>query len=154
LGWLWLTDRLDAYSRGSTLATMMLSIAAKYAERQGLSTKLLSKFVDAPGPSLIIPRLYVGDYKDAGNLNLLSELRVTHVVSVVEKMPWPLFKTKLKKLHVSINDYSSTNIIEHLDHTTNYIRKALNNPESVVMVRIRLYHLESFSDLIDPGSLL
>lgn len=117
----------------------MFGIAARYAEKQNfsLSQKILGKFTDAPGPSLIIPRLYLGDYKDAGDLMLLESLRITHVVSVVETQPWPLLKTKLNKLHINIHDRASEDIQQHLDHTTQYIQRALHRPESIVLVSAR-----------------
>ena len=116
---------------------MMLRIAAKYAAQQrnlSLSNKLLSKFTGAPAPSLILPGLYLGDYKDAGDLALLEELKITHVVSVVENQPWPLHKVKVRKLHVSIHDEPGQDILRHLDQTTRYIWQALRRPESVVLV--------------------
>lgn len=121
---------------------MMLHIAAKYAEQRNisLSPKLLRKFADAPGPSLIIPRLYLGDFADAGNLKLLENLKITHVVSVIERQPWPLHKTRLNKLHINIHDEATSDILTHLDHTTQYITEALRNPESIVMVSFLFMH--------------
>lgn len=87
------------------------------------------------GPSLIIPRLYLSDYFAAADEALLVSLGITHVVSAME---WPPeYKSRtIKTLRIKVEDTFRTDILQHLDVTTAYIKAALaENETNKVLVR-------------------
>lgn len=87
-------------------------------------------------PSLILPRLHLTNWTVAANEALLTELGVTHVVSVLE-FP-PEYAGAIKTLHVRVEDSFRTDILSHLDETTEFIRVALDeNAANKVLVRDR-----------------
>jgi hypothetical protein len=87
-------------------------------------------------PSLIVPRLYLSNYTVAADEEQLLALGITHVVSVLE-FP-PEYKGKsIKILYVKIEDSFRTDILQHLDTTTEYIKAALEeNDTNKVLVCI------------------
>lgn len=80
-------------------------------------------------PSQILPRLYLSSYTIASNEEQLLEMGITHVVSVLE-FPPEYEGDKIKTLHVKIEDSFRTNILQHLDVTTEFIKNALEESES------------------------
>lgn len=86
-------------------------------------------------PSLILPRLYLSGYTVAANEEELITLGVTHVVSVLE-FPPEYEEKGIKTLHIKIEDSFRTDILRHLDITTEFIRAALDeNETNKVLVR-------------------
>ncbi|TRM60736.1 protein-tyrosine phosphatase-like protein [Schizophyllum amplum] len=76
--------------------------------------------------SAITPRLYLSDYFTARDDETLARLGITHVVSVLELVPVLPERIPLgNRLHVSLLDTSTTDILSHLDRTTEFIRDAL-----------------------------
>lgn len=76
--------------------------------------------------NLIIDRLYLGNWSVAGDKTKLSELGITHVVSVLEFPPdIPDIIEKRNHLHIRINDNSSADILRHFEQTTDFIKSAL-----------------------------
>jgi len=100
--------------------------------------------VDKPrnphGPSLIIPRLYLSDYTIAYDEKELKRLRVTHLVSALGVSPGPPEgyplpdMPHLKRLRVPVEDSPRVNISAYFDRTTEFIREALADETSVVVV--------------------
>ena len=127
------------FARATRLAAIKLS------KEQGKPITLLGlarvqsipPSLESDGPSEIIPRLYLGDYWDACNEKRLRSLGVTHILSVVETRPALAFadeyRTSLKTMHLPIHDSFMTNIVKHLDGTTEFIQKALKSPNSVIL---------------------
>ncbi|OBZ72497.1 putative rhodanese domain-containing dual specificity protein phosphatase [Grifola frondosa] len=87
-------------------------------------------------PSEIIPRLYLSGVFTAGSEEQLSSLGITHIISLIEvRPPYPKSLPHLKTLHIPIEDTANTNILQHLDLTTNFIRAALEESKhNVVLV--------------------
>jgi atypical dual specificity phosphatase len=88
--------------------------------------------------TLILPKLYLSDLSTARDENVLRELEITHVVSVMEYPPSiPGSIPDEKKLHVSIADRSDVNVLVHLEKTTEFIKQALSeSPENKVLVSL------------------
>lgn len=85
--------------------------------------------------SLIVPRLYVTNLCSVQSEAKLKEYGVTHVVSVLEEKPKFPHGVKLKKLHIPVPDSYYSPLLQHLDTTTAFIKDALEeNETNVVMV--------------------
>ena len=86
--------------------------------------------------SKIAPRLYLTCLSTAKDVNQLTSLGITHVLSVLEDAPSFPSSMSLRTLHVSISDYDGEDILTHLPATTSFIRGALaESPNNRVMVR-------------------
>ena len=129
----------DLPSRKTRLAVATRSVALLLARQQGNPISLSRIGYGAEEPSLIIPRLYLGDYVDARDEPKLRSRGVTHILSILDSPPTFNFteeyRASLKTLHIPIYDSFMTNILRHLDRTTEFISEALQNPNSVVLVR-------------------
>jgi atypical dual specificity phosphatase len=89
----------------------------------------------------IAPRLYLTCLATAKDEILLTNLGITHLVSVIEKAPTFRPTFPLRTLHVSISDHTDEDILTHLPETTSFIRGALmENPKNRVLVMLPLRH--------------
>lgn len=92
-------------------------------------------------PSLIIPRLYLGDFFNASDEETIERLGITHILSALESeptmVPSQVGGRKIQKLHVLLTDIPRSNISRHFESTTKWIAGALNDPTSVVLVSQR-----------------
>lgn len=97
--------------------------------------------------SEVLPRLYLTDLFTARDESLLSELGITHVVSVLERPPKFPEAHPLRTLHIPLSDSSDQDILAHLPVTTSFIRNALaESPDSRVLVSsVSWYPRASFS---------
>ena len=87
-------------------------------------------------PDQIIPRLYLCDLHTAQDPAVASSFGITHVVSVLDFVPtFPHEMHGVTKLHVRLSDNFRERITPHLDKTTAFIREALKDPESRILVR-------------------
>ncbi|KAJ7746726.1 protein-tyrosine phosphatase-like protein [Mycena maculata] len=86
--------------------------------------------------SLIIPRVYLSDYFTAIDEKQLKKLHITHVVSVIDRVPAiPECIPEQQRLHIPIADRVDTDIGSYLDQTTEFITSALvENEENNVLV--------------------
>ena len=83
----------------------------------------------------IVPRLYLTDYDTATNVQYLSRLAATHVVSVLEgTVDLPPFIKEENRLHIRILDSPIADLFQHLDKTTAFIQAALEENEINVVV--------------------
>ncbi|KAF8967678.1 protein-tyrosine phosphatase-like protein [Flammula alnicola] len=81
--------------------------------------------------SRITSRLYLSDYYTAHDAEKLTMHGITHVISVIECKPnIPEIIPHDRILHIPIADQPEANILEHLDATTTFIIKALEENES------------------------
>ncbi|KAJ7065208.1 protein-tyrosine phosphatase-like protein [Mycena amicta] len=81
-------------------------------------------------PSLIVPRLYLSDYLTAHNEKDLVRLNISHVVSVLDRVPSiPGHIPEDRKLHISVADRSDVDISQYLTQTTAFIAAALAESE-------------------------
>jgi atypical dual specificity phosphatase len=83
--------------------------------------------------SPIIPdRLYLSDYYSAGSPDILQNLGITHIVSVMEQIHFSLpeeMEKRIKRVHISIADQSDQRIVNHFEETTGFIKKAFEENE-------------------------
>ena len=88
-------------------------------------------------PDLIVPRLYLCDLHTAQDPIVATSLGITHIVSVLDFVPtFPNEMQHIEKMHVRLSDNFREKITPHLDHTTTFIREALEgDPENKVLVR-------------------
>lgn len=88
-------------------------------------------------PDLIIPRLYLCDLYTAQDPVVAASLGITHIVSVLDFVPtFPNEMQHIEKMHVRLSDNFREKITPHLEHTTAFIREALeSDPENKVLVR-------------------
>lgn len=97
-------------------------------------------------PSLIIPRLYLGDFFNASDEETIQRLGITHILSALENeptiVPSQVGKRKIQKLHVLLTDIPRSNISSHFENTTKWIADALNDPNSVVLVSHSSVHAQ------------
>lgn len=86
--------------------------------------------------SLIVPRVYLSDYFTAIDERQLSHLSITHVVSILDRVPAiPNSIPEAHRLHISIADHADADILSYLDQTTEFITAALaENEENNVLV--------------------
>jgi atypical dual specificity phosphatase len=84
--------------------------------------------------SPIIPdRLYLSDYYSAGSPEILQNLEITHIVSVMEEIHFSLpedMEKRLKRIHIPIADQCDQRILNHFEETTGFIKKALEENQS------------------------
>ncbi|KAF8158757.1 protein-tyrosine phosphatase-like protein [Mycena galopus ATCC 62051] len=83
--------------------------------------------------SEITPRVFVADWFVAQNWDALDALGVTHVVSVCEIAP-VILSSKIKHIHVCIVDLPIADIGEHFPKTTSFMREALAQEGTKVLV--------------------
>ena len=89
--------------------------------------------------SLIGPRLYLSNLFTARDKKQLTELGITHVLSVMEEDPKVPQDMGLKTLHVLIRDEVGADLLGSLERTTEWIKAALaENDTNKVLVRIVL----------------
>ncbi|KAJ7460662.1 protein-tyrosine phosphatase-like protein [Mycena latifolia] len=80
--------------------------------------------------SLIVPRLYLSDYFTAHDEKQLSKLGITHIVSILDRVPTiPECIPENHRLHISIADRADVDIQQYLDQTTEFINAALDESE-------------------------
>ena len=88
--------------------------------------------------SEVVPRLYLTDAFTARDETQLTELGITHVVSVMENAPKFPQTRSLRTLHIPLSDSSDQDILAHFPVTTSFIRNALaESPDSRVLVSDR-----------------
>ena len=106
----------------------MLSFPAQNWQKVHASIKGLGKMGVA---SSITPRLYLSDYATARNSEKLEELGITHVISVIERVPdLPEVIPQTQRFHLRLADTFEANILRHLDATTAFITAALEENET------------------------
>jgi|ERR1700722_16717257 len=84
--------------------------------------------------SLILPRVYLSELP---NDKLLSELGITHTISVIEQSFIPKLESIPNDhwLRLDIADRPNEDLLKHLEETTEFIRRALSeSPENKVLV--------------------
>ncbi|KAI0642259.1 phosphatases II [Trametes meyenii] len=89
----------------------------------------------AQTPSEITSRLFLSGLYTAVDEEQLIAIGVTHVVSVIEYRPkYPKTLTKLKTLHIPVEDNDHADLLQHLDITTAFIKTALEDRRNTVLV--------------------
>lgn len=80
--------------------------------------------------SLILENLYLGALYDISNYELLTNLGITHIITV-SKGILPLYPEKFTYKTIQIDDSPDENLIKHLDSSYEFIEKALSNSGKV-----------------------
>lgn len=97
-------------------------------------------------PSEVLPHLYLSGLYTAIDEEQLVALGVTHIVSVLEQKPlYPRSLPKLKTLHVPLPDVDDADILHHLNKTTDFIRRALEDKRNTVLVSTSILSLSLFT---------
>ena len=121
-------------------------VALQMSKRLGGQPRDLDFIKLRSPPSQILERLYLGDLFHAQDKELLKNLQITHVVSVLEWAPSFSHDLALRKLHIRLRDSGLEDILKHLDRTTEFIRDALKDSSSVVLVST--YMLEVMASML------
>ena len=105
---------------------------------------------------LVAPGLYVGDKNAAQDLELISRLKLTHIVTA-ELIPLPRMVSSsyphLAIFHLPIADLSDTDLLSHLETAIKFIRWVLYCNYSTIKLQLSeiqfllytclsLYHLQ------------
>jgi len=119
----------------------MLSFPAQNWEKALRATKASLDRQTGQGQSRaasrIVPRLYLSDYWTARNAEKLSELGITHIISLLDFKPIDIPESipQNRRLQITIRDAPDADILQHLDTTTAFIKNALEeNEENRVLV--------------------
>ena len=76
----------------------------------------------------IVPRLYLSDLSTALDVDTLTRLGITHVLSILDFAP-DLVPAAITHLHIRLDDRFDADILQHLPQTTEFIRAALAGRE-------------------------
>ena len=108
--------------------TSLLAAAQQRSGRRPLHGRTASE---------VLPRLFLTDLFTARDETQLSELGITHVLSVMEHAPKFPETLPLRTLHIPLSDSSDQDILAHLPATTSFISNALaESPDSRVLVSV------------------
>jgi len=84
--------------------------------------------------SQVTPRLFVSDVFTARKLDVLRELSITHIVTVMDHIVLFPIELELKTMHVGLDDRPAANILSHLPKTTEFITEAMKDENAKVLV--------------------
>ncbi|KAF9563932.1 phosphatases II [Agrocybe pediades] len=117
----------------------MLSFPAQNWEKALRATKasLERKQGSGRAATRVIPRLYISDYWTSTNAEKMNELGITHIISLLDFKPLKVLESIPldRRLQITIRDAPDSNILQHLDNTTAFIKQALEeNSENQVLV--------------------
>jgi hypothetical protein len=97
-------------------------------------------------------RLYLTCLATASDVIQLTNLGITHVVSLIEDPPDFPSTFPLGTLHVPVSDYPNEDILTHLPATTSFIRSALaESPSNRVLVCTALKLLSDIASSTDSN---
>lgn len=103
--------------------------------------------------SPILPRLYLSGYAVASNEVRITALGVTHVLSVMQLVA-PEYEGAIKTMLVDIEDTAQSDLLQHLDATTAFIKDALEeNDTNIVLVCISFKSIVVVNSCVRSGSL-
>lgn len=84
--------------------------------------------------SYIIDNIYIGDVRDAHNLDKLNELKINNVISAVTGFD-NIYDEKINHLALSLIDNNEQNIIHYFDITNYFIENILNsNSDNYILI--------------------
>jgi len=82
----------------------------------------------------IIPRLYISDLYSAENPAILTSLGITHVLSAMPGYIAIPPHLSLRHAQIPLDDLPFAELVEHLPKSTSFLREALRDPGSRVLV--------------------
>ena len=82
--------------------------------------------------NLVYPNIYIGNYSTSTNYQLLKDLGITHIVSVIPSFN-PPFLDKFKYLHIEAYDDESQDMKQHFENSNEFISKCLNEGGKILI---------------------
>ena len=82
--------------------------------------------------NLVYPNIYIGNYSTSTNLELLTGLGITHIITVLPTFN-PPFPDKFTYLHIPAYDDESQNIIPAFEKTNAFIENALAGKGKILL---------------------
>ena len=99
--------------------------------------------------SQILPNLFLSDALTARWGHTLDRLKITHIITVLEKpITFPKTARPLKLLHISASDSVNTDLLSFMDQTTEFINEAIgaNKKEKDQLVRASPVNIAAAED--------
>lgn len=85
-------------------------------------------------PSIVIDDfLYHGDYRQATNVNLMKELNIRHIVSVIDSPLSGPITEQCNVLFIHLPDDISVDVRQHFDQTNEFLLKCKEKNEKVLV---------------------
>ena len=82
--------------------------------------------------TLVYPNIYIGNYSTTTNLELLKNLKITNIISVIPSFN-PPFPEQFNYLHIEAYDDEFQNMTQHFENTNEYIKKCLNEGGRILL---------------------
>lgn len=82
--------------------------------------------------NLVYPNVYIGNYSTSTNLELLTGLGITHILSVIPSFN-PPFPEKFTYLHIPAYDDESQNLEGHFDNSVAFIHDVLQQGGKILI---------------------
>lgn len=82
--------------------------------------------------TLVYPNLYIGNYSTSTNLELLKNLKISNIISVIPSFN-PPFPEQFNYLHIEAYDDELQNMTQHFERTNEYIKKCLNEGGRILL---------------------
>jgi len=82
--------------------------------------------------SLVYPNIYIGNYSTSTNKQLLTNLGITHIISVIPSFN-PPFEDKFKYLHIEAYDDEIQDIKQYFEISNEFISKCLNEGGKILI---------------------
>lgn len=82
--------------------------------------------------SLVYPNIYIGNYSTSTNKQLLTNLGITHIISVIPSFN-PPFEDKFKYLHIEAYDDEIQDIKQYFEISNLFISKCLNEGGKILI---------------------
>ena len=76
----------------------------------------------------IIPKLYIGNINSASNADLISQLKITHLVTA-DLIPLTSVPPVANYMHVKLRDSEDEDLLSRLSETNRFIDSCLNSPD-------------------------
>ena len=82
--------------------------------------------------TLVYPNIYIGNYSTSTNLELLKNLKISNIISVIPSFN-PPFPEQFNYLHIEAYDDELQNMTQHFERTNEYIKKCLNEGGRILL---------------------
>ena len=82
--------------------------------------------------NLVYPHIYIGNYSTSTNLELLKDLGITNIISVIPSFN-PPYIDKFNYLHIQAYDDEFQDMSRHFEATNEYIAKCLNEGGKILI---------------------
>ena len=82
--------------------------------------------------NLVYPNIYIGNYSTSTNLELLKNVGITHIISVIPTFN-PPFSDKFKYLHIQAYDDQTQDLSQYFENCNAFIGDVLNESGKVLI---------------------